>query len=221
MIASFSHSGLSSLFITGRTGPLQTDEDRRCVAILDLLASLRADEALPGWLCPACLFGTANGYCVPVSSRLFLAFGRNGSAVTDIRLVSAAFEVPGRSLEGPACLERRPSHPGTIFRTLFLPTTGLSVAAVGRSLGSPPGTLYKFFTGDRRAVGTLALGLARLTGTSDDFWPRLQSAHDVFVHGRSITQNIPLSAILNSIEAGPCLRRGRRISGHVQVSRAM
>lgn len=221
MIASFSHTGLLGLYIAGRIAALQTDEDQRCIAILDLLAPLRADEPLPEWLCSACIVGEEDGYCVPVSSRLYLAFRRSGTEIDHVRLVSTAFETPVPSMEGPAFLERRPSHPGIIFRTLFLPTANLSVAAAGRRLNLPHGTLYKFFTGDRRAVGTFAQRLADLTGTTVDFWTRLQSAHDAFIFGRSITRNIPLAAIRESIEAGPSLRRGRRVSGHVQVSRAM
>ncbi|MGE5517133.1 MAG: helix-turn-helix transcriptional regulator [Bacteroidota bacterium] len=221
MITSFSHPGLLGLYVAGRVTALQTAEDRRCVTILDLLASLRADEPIPGWLHPACLVGEVNGYCVPISQTLSLAFYRNGAEIGCIRLISTAFEAARPNRENPACIERRPSHPGIIFRTLFLPAAGLSVAAAARHLGVPQGAIYKFFSGDRRAVGKFTLGLAELTETSVDFWLRLQSAHDVFVLGSNVTPHIPLTAILHSIEAGSSLRRGRRISGHIRISRAM
>ncbi|WP_291717323.1 HigA family addiction module antitoxin [Magnetospirillum sp. 64-120] len=218
MIASFSHAGLWSLYATGRAATLQTEEDRRCVAILDLLAALPPDEALPDWLNPACVLGEAEHYCVTVSNGLRLAFSRQDGQVSQVRLISSAFERPGMTRVAPDYLERRPTQPGAIFRMLFLPATGLSPAHAARHLGVSHSSLNKFFGGDRRAVGDLALSLAELTGTSTVFWTRLQNAHDITPHRRSVVRGVPLSAIQTSIEAPPSLRRGRRIPARVPMA---
>lgn len=221
MIISFSHAGLSKLYVIGRVGALQTDVDRRCIAILDLLASLRAEEPLPQWLQPACIPEISNGYCVPVSSGLFLAFARDGAEISGIRLISATFEAPNSHHESPACIERHPTHPGIIFRTLFLPSSDLSLAAIGRVLGAPEQLIYKFTSGNRRAAGDFATGIAALTKTSVDFWLRLQSAHDVSTRWRGFAPHIPLAAILSSIEGGPRMRQMHRISMRTPTSRAV
>lgn len=217
MIASFSHAGLWNLYATGRAAVMQTEGDRRSIAILDLLAALPPDERLPEWLNPACVLGEAKGYCVAVSNSLRLAFSRQEGQVSQVRLISSAFEPPGMTRVAPDYLERRPNQPGTIFRMLFLPASGLSPAQAARHLDISQSSLYKFFGGDRRAVGDLALSLAELTGTSTVFWTRLQNAHDITPHRRSVVRGVPLSAIHTSIEAPPSLRRKRRIPGHVPM----
>lgn len=218
MIASFTHSGLLALYASGRITDLRTEEDERCIAVLDLLATLHADEPLPGWLAPACLLGRGADYCVPVSATLFVAFRRDGGHIHDLRLISSAFEAPGGVLSAPPHLTRRPSHPGAIFRTLFLPSLRRSMADLARTLGVPQSSLYKFLAGNRRSVGAFSLGLSEVTGTSPDFWERLQGAHDVFVHARSPTPHIPLSALSDAIETGPSARRTRRLMGYAPVA---
>lgn len=200
MIINFSHGGLARLYARGSVTTVQMAVDRRCIAVMDVLASLDAEEPVPAWLEPACLADCPAAYCIPVSDGLFIAFRRQGADLTDLRLASAAFEVPGPDISCPTALTRPPTHPGIVFRDLFMPSSGLSAVAASRLLSVPTGSLFRFFTGERRAVGHFADALSRLSGTTTSFWTRIQSVHDRWSWGTS-DEELPMAELAQALEA--------------------
>lgn len=217
MINSFSHGGLSRLYACGSVITVQMAVDRRCIAVMDVLASLHPDEPIPAWLEPACLVGIPAGYCIPVSDGLFIAFTRHGPDVNEVRIVSAAVEAPGPDMPCPNVLKRHPTHPGTIFRDFFMPASGLTaVAAASQLLSVPTGSLFRFFSGRRRAVGNFAQELSRVSGTSASFWTRMQSAYDRWGLA-SANGCLPIAEIFSAldVEVLPRLRRSRLDRGFI------
>ncbi len=77
-------------------------------------------------------------------------------------------------------MERRPIHPGEILREDFLPDYDLTVAGLARKLGVSRQTVNELLR-ERRAVSPeMALRLARLFGTSPEFWLNLQRSVDLW-----------------------------------------
>jgi addiction module HigA family antidote len=67
-------------------------------------------------------------------------------------------------------LERRPIHPGEILREDFVPEYGLSVTALAEAAGVSRQSMNELLR-ERRAVSPeMALRLAKLFGTSPEYW---------------------------------------------------
>lgn len=74
---------------------------------------------------------------------------------------------------------KTPVHPSEIIREDLLPETGLSVAAAARALGVSRQMLYGILSEKRPLSASMCLRLARLFGSTPDFWMRLQAAYDL------------------------------------------
>ena len=75
---------------------------------------------------------------------------------------------------------RRPSHPGTILREDFLPDFGLTGSGLAAAVGVSRRTVSELLR-ERRAVSPgMALRLARLFGSSAEFWLGLQRGVDLW-----------------------------------------
>lgn len=72
-----------------------------------------------------------------------------------------------------------PVHPGEIIREDILPELGLSVAEAARSLGISRQMLHDILAEKRPLSAAMCLRIARLFGSTADFWMRLQSAYDL------------------------------------------
>ncbi len=87
-------------------------------------------------------------------------------------------------------LERRPIHPGEILREEFLPEYGLTVTALAEAVGVSRQSMNELLR-ERRAVSPeMALRLARLFGTTPEFWLNLQRAVDLWDTARVLKQEI-------------------------------
>jgi addiction module HigA family antidote len=87
-------------------------------------------------------------------------------------------------------LERRPIHPGEMLREDFLPEYDLSVSALAEALGVSRQSVNELLR-ERRAVSPdMALRLARLFGTSPEFWLNLQRNVDLWDAARSLKREI-------------------------------
>lgn len=74
-----------------------------------------------------------------------------------------------------------PVHPGEILKYEFMVPLQLSANRLSILLGVPSGRITQIINGQRSiSVGT-ALRLARLFGTSAEFWMNLQSLYDLQV----------------------------------------
>jgi len=87
-------------------------------------------------------------------------------------------------------LERRPIHPGEILREDFVPEYGLSVTTLAEAAGVSRQSINELLR-ERRAVSPeMALRLAKLFGTSAEFWINLQRNVDLWDAARGIKREI-------------------------------
>ena len=77
-------------------------------------------------------------------------------------------------------LARRPTHPGEMLREEFMPDYGLSVAKLADALGVSRQSVNELVH-ERRSLSTeMALRLARLFGTSPQYWLNMQRGIDIW-----------------------------------------
>ena len=71
---------------------------------------------------------------------------------------------------------------------------GLSAKGLALEIGVPASRISAIVRGARRVTPETALRLARHLCTTDEFWLRLQSAHDLEIarrdHGAAVTQQV-------------------------------
>ena len=72
-----------------------------------------------------------------------------------------------------------PVHPGEIIKEDILPSTGLSVAAAAKALGVSRQMLHDILAERKPLSAVMCLKVARLFGSTPDFWMRLQAAYDL------------------------------------------
>lgn len=76
--------------------------------------------------------------------------------------------------------DRRPTHPGTILREMYLRPAGVSVAAFADAAGVSRKHASGLVNGRVRVTPEFALRIAIVLGTSAKFWLNLQSAVDIY-----------------------------------------
>ena len=81
------------------------------------------------------------------------------------------------SLRNP---NRKPTHPGTIFREDVLPALAITQAELARRIGVSRLTVSELLNEKRGLSADLAIRLGRLTGTSPESWLRMQEALDLW-----------------------------------------
>lgn len=71
-------------------------------------------------------------------------------------------------------------HPGEHLATDFMPEFGLSAGALAKAMGLTDRTrIERLVRGQQGVTADTALRLARVFGTSPDFWLNLQAGHDL------------------------------------------
>jgi addiction module HigA family antidote len=71
-------------------------------------------------------------------------------------------------------------HPGELLREDYLPQFGLTGGALARAMGLKDRTRVERLVRERQPVtADTALRLARVFGTTADYWINLQTAHDL------------------------------------------
>jgi addiction module HigA family antidote len=73
----------------------------------------------------------------------------------------------------------RPVHPGEIIREDFLPEYGLTAGTLAKALLVPRDRVEKIIREKRAVTADTAARLARLFGTSPQFWMNLQANYDL------------------------------------------
>jgi len=80
-------------------------------------------------------------------------------------------------------MERRnglpPVHPGEIIREDILPEVGLSVTATAKALGVSRQMVHDILAGRKPLSAVMCLKVARLFGSTPEFWIRLQAEYDL------------------------------------------
>jgi addiction module HigA family antidote len=72
-----------------------------------------------------------------------------------------------------------PVHPGEILREDVRPEAGLSVAAAARALGVSRQMVHEILAGRRPLSAVMCLKVARLFGSTPQFWMRLQAEYEL------------------------------------------
>lgn len=99
-------------------------------------------------------------------------------------------------------IARRPTHPGEMLREEFMPDFGLSVAKLAEMLGVSRQSVNELVH-ERRSLSTeMALRLARLFGTSPQYWLNMQRGVDLWdsleLDRDTIESIVPLSAAVSA-----------------------
>lgn len=95
-------------------------------------------------------------------------------------------------------ISRKPTHPGEMLREEFMPDFALSVASLANALGVSRPTVNDIIR-ERRAVSPeMALRLARVFGTSAQYWLNMQRNVDLWdslaIHEDEIMKLEPMVA---------------------------
>jgi addiction module HigA family antidote len=77
-------------------------------------------------------------------------------------------------------MNREPTHPGEVLLEEFLKPKAMTQAAAAEELGISLNRLNEIVKGKRGVTADTALRLAKLTGTSPEFWLQLQNAVDLY-----------------------------------------
>jgi addiction module HigA family antidote len=72
-----------------------------------------------------------------------------------------------------------PVHPGEIIREDILPEAGLSVTATAKALGVSRQMVHDILAGRKPLSAVMCLKVARLFGSTPEFWIRLQAEYDL------------------------------------------
>src|SRR5216684_4024853 len=72
-----------------------------------------------------------------------------------------------------------PVHPGEIIREDILPEAGRSVTAVAKALGVSRQMVHDILAERRPLSAVMCLKVARLFGSTPEFWIRLQAEYDL------------------------------------------
>ena len=70
-------------------------------------------------------------------------------------------------------------HPGLVLKTEFIEPLGMTMTGLARAIGVPAGRISAIVGGKRAITAETVIRLARHLCTTDEFWLRLQSAHDL------------------------------------------
>ena len=80
-----------------------------------------------------------------------------------------------------------PVHPGEMVREDVLPEAGLSVTATAKALGVSRQAVHGILAGRRPLSAAMCLKIARLFGSTSEFWMRLQADYDLEIAARDKT----------------------------------
>ena len=72
-----------------------------------------------------------------------------------------------------------PLHPGEVLRADFMEAHRLTAERAAQRQGVPPQRINEIVHGSRAVTADTALRLARLFGTTAEFWLNLQAHHDL------------------------------------------
>ena len=77
-------------------------------------------------------------------------------------------------------ISRKPIHPGEFLREDYMPELGLSVASLAKKLGVTRQTVNDIVREKRGLSPDMCLRLARLFGTTPQFWLNMQAKVDIW-----------------------------------------
>lgn len=97
-------------------------------------------------------------------------------------------------------VSREPIHPGEFLREEYMPDLGLSVAELAKRLGVTRQTVNDIVREKRNLSPDMCLRLARLFGTTPQFWLNMQAKVDIWnsleLHGEEIEAIEPIAVAM-------------------------
>jgi addiction module HigA family antidote len=78
-------------------------------------------------------------------------------------------------------IQRRSIHPGEILREDVLPDVGISVVETAESLGISRQMMHGILAGRKPLSAVMCLKVAKLFGSTPQFWMRLQAEYDLSI----------------------------------------
>ncbi len=81
-------------------------------------------------------------------------------------------------------------HPGQILQSEFMTPFGLTATALANEIRVPASRVSAILRGERSITAETALRLARHLCTTDEFWLRLQAAHDLEIARQEVGEII-------------------------------
>lgn len=84
-------------------------------------------------------------------------------------------------MSNPLLKELRPVHPGEILREELLPAVGKTKAEIARLLRVSRQALYDILDEEKPVTPQMAFRLAKMFGSSPEFWLGLQQRYDLTV----------------------------------------
>ena len=103
--------------------------------------------------------------------------------------------------EGMVLITARPPHPGELLREDYLPECGLTVASLAKRIGVSRQTVNELVHERRALTPDIALRLAKVFGTTAQYWLNLQHNVDLWdsleLNAQSIEEieELPIAAI--------------------------
>ncbi len=79
-----------------------------------------------------------------------------------------------------------PSHPGEVLQELYLAPLGLSAIALARRIHVPRTRIERLVRGETALSADTAMRLAKVFGTTPEYWMNLQRAWDL-ARAREVT----------------------------------
>lgn len=101
---------------------------------------------------------------------------------------------------------RSPTHAGEMLLEEFLLPIKMTQVEAARRMGIPLNRLNEIIRGRRGVTADTAIRLARLLGTSAEFWMNLQSAWDIYDAAQRMHFNLDSIAVVPSSFEEPTLR---------------
>ena len=90
-----------------------------------------------------------------------------------------------------------PVHPGEVLKEEFMRPLGLSANGLARAVRVPPNRISAIVNGGRGLTADTALRLAKVFGTTPEFWLNLQQQYELDCardHATDLTRIEPLRA---------------------------
>ena len=109
----------------------------------------------------------------------------------------------------------KPTHPGEMLREDFLPDYGLTTAGLAEALGVSRQTINEVLREKRAISPVMALRLARLFGSTPEFWLNTQRAYDLWQAKRDNQQKSKRSSHCTQYESSSSCRYAYRMSNCV------
>lgn len=177
-IVGFRHKGLQELFETGRTARVGRPVQKAALLILDRLNAIAAPDDCRGVRGFHELRGDRKGtYALRVTGNWRITFRWQAGGAADIDLEDYHWRIEDRFMFR---LSRRPTLPGVILREDYLKPRRIPIARLAEAVGCSRKHMSDIVNGKARLEASVAARLAKVLGTSTQFWITLQANVDAY-----------------------------------------